>query len=123
MSAPLDFEAILAAIPTANRAVRVEQRAHGAVLFVPLRQRAWTKLARLILPLRPERGYALDRLGEEVWSACDGKRTLEAVVDEFARRHELSFHEARLCVMQFVRMLSERNLLALVVPKPEAERP
>ncbi len=117
MSAALDFQAVLSAVPTQNSAVRVERRAHGTVLMVPLRERRWTKLVRLVLPLRSERGYALDRLGEEVWSACDGERTLELIVEEFAAAHQLSFHEARLCVMQFIRMLSERNLLALVVPK------
>ncbi len=117
MSAALDFQALLAFVPTPNSAVRAERRAHGLVLMVPLRERAWTRLARLILPLRPERGYALDRLGEEVWQACDGKRTLETIVEAFATAHKLSFHEARLCVMQFIKMLSERNLVALVAKK------
>ena len=88
MTQSFDFDALLSAIPVANTAVRMERREHGMVLFVPLRERVWTRLARLVLPLRSERGFALDRLGEEVWQACDGKRTLEAIVDT------LSLHDA-----------------------------
>lgn len=118
MSGVIDFERMLLAVPAVNAAVRVERGQDGIVLFVPLRERPWTRFARWIFPLRTERGYALDRLGEEVFEACDGKRTLEAIVLAFAERHQLRFHEARLCVMQFIRMLSERNLVALVVPGP-----
>ena len=105
----------LAAVPVVNRAVRQETRGEALVLFVPLRRRWW--MAGPVswwLPLRRERGVALDRLGREVWDLCDGRRDLEAVVDRFAQRHRLGFHEARLTVMQFLKMLVERKLLVLV---------
>jgi hypothetical protein len=105
----------LAATPVRNAAVREEPRDAALVLFVPLRQRWWTAgPVRWLLPLRRERGVALDTLGREVWSACDGERNIEALVAEFADRHRLGFHEARLTVGQFLRMLVERKLLVIV---------
>ncbi|MEM8739527.1 MAG: PqqD family protein [Planctomycetota bacterium] len=116
------LERLLAAVPTANRAVRAEQRGEALVLFVPLRERWWMRgPASWWLPFRKERGIALDRLGQEVWAACDGVRNVEAVVAEFSRRHRLGFHEARLKVMAFLRLLAERKLLVLIGPSAAPE--
>jgi hypothetical protein len=113
-------ERILDAVPTPNSAVRLERRGESVVLFVPLRPRFWTGPPfSWLLPFRKERGYALDALGQEVFTACDGERTLEQIIEAFASRHRIRFHEARLAVTQFLRSLSERNLVALVVPRTE----
>jgi len=107
-------------VPTRNAAVREETRGDALVLFVPIRKRWWTRgLMAWCLPLRDEKGVALDTLGQEVWRACDGDRRLETLVDEFAGRHRLGFHEARLTVMRFLRMLAQRNLLVLVGEAPD----
>jgi hypothetical protein len=116
----LEPERLLDAVPAANRAVRVERRGSSVVLFVPIQQSFWTGPPfSWFLPFRKERGFALDALGEEVFSACDGQRTLEQIIERFAERHRLRFHEARVSVMQFVRMLSERKLVALIVASGE----
>ena len=108
---------VLSALPTQNSAVRVESTATGVVLFVPVARPAWLRAIAWALPLRREKGFALDALGREVWLACDGSHSFEAIVDAFAARHQLRFHEARAMVAEFVRTLSERNLVALVVPE------
>ena len=116
----LDPEKLLDAVPTPNAAVRLERRGDSVLLFVPLRPRFWTgPPLSWLLPFRKERGFALDALGEEVFAACDGRRTLEQIIEAFASRHRIRFHEARLAVTQFLRSLSERNLVALVVPRAE----
>jgi hypothetical protein len=112
----IDLEKLLDAVPTANSAVRVERHGESVVLFVPIRKRFWMGPPfSWVLPYRKEKGFALDALGAEVFSACDGERTLEQIIEGFADRHRLRFHEARLAVTQFLRTLSERNLVALVV--------
>jgi len=112
----IDLEQLLDAIPTTNAAVRVERQGDAVVLFVPIRRRFWMGPPfSWLLPFRKERGFALDALGAEVFSACDGERTLEQIIEGFAGRHRLRFHEARLAVTQFLRSLSERNLVAVVV--------
>jgi Coenzyme PQQ synthesis protein D (PqqD) len=112
----LEQSRVLSTTPTQNSAVRVQATAKGVVLFVPVSQPAWLRALAWALPLRREKGFALDALGKEVWLACDGSRSFEAIVVEFAARHQLRFHEARALVAQFVRTLSERKLVALVVP-------
>lgn len=112
----------LAARPTPNRAVRVERRGAALVLFVPLRRPWWLRgPVAWLLPLRSEKAVALDALGQEVWRACDGKRDLESLVEDFAARHRLGFHEARLTVMRFLQMLAQRKMLVLIGTRPETK--
>ena len=113
---PLLPARVLSAKPTRNSAVRVQSTTGGVVLFVPVARPAWLRVLSWALPLRREKGFALDSLGQEVWLACDGSRSFEAIVLEFAARHQLRFHEARAMVAEFIRTLGERNLVALVVP-------
>ena len=63
----------------------------------------------------PTRTVKLDRLGANVWSLCNGARTVEAVIDEFARVHRLSFHEARAAVTWYLSQLIQRGVLAIAV--------
>jgi len=69
-----------------------------------------------LVPLKPARTVRLDRLGTEVWALCDGERTVEAVIDEFASRHALSFHEARVAVTGYLTQLVQRGALAIALP-------
>jgi hypothetical protein len=120
-NATLEPEAVLDLVPTPNEAVRAERRGGALVLWVPLERPWWTRGAlRLLLPLREARGFELDALGEEVWSSCDGERTLERIIEDFAARHRIRFHEGRVAVLTFLRSLVERRLIALVGKRPAA---
>jgi hypothetical protein len=68
------------------------------------------------MPISHERAISLDRLGSEVWQACDGRRTVEEIVDLFAAAHDLTFHEARLSVTEFLRLLVLRGLVVVAGP-------
>jgi hypothetical protein len=117
-SPQLDQSRLLDAIPTRNAAVRAERRGDALVLWVPIRPRWWMQgPLGYLLPLRKEKGVALDGLGQEVWQACDGQQRLEKIIEAFSARHRVRFHEARISVLQFLRSLSERNLVAIVVPQ------
>ncbi len=116
-SETLTEEQVLDAVPMRNQSVRVEWRGSDrVVIYVALKQRwfmqpPWSWLLRV----RKEAGYELEGLGREVWEACDGKRTVEAIIDGFAEKHHLRFHEARLSVLAFLRQLIQRGMVVLVV--------
>ena len=106
---------VLDVVPVVNVAVRIERQRSGLLLWVPLRQRWWMgPPLSWLLPFKHEKGIALDSLGREVLEACDGKSTIERIVEDFANRHQLRFHEARQSVLMFLKMLVERNVVALV---------
>ena len=112
---------LLDAVPLRSQAVRVEQRGGQTVFHVPL-ERRWYMGPPLgwLMPFSRDRTLSLDRLGMEVWEACDGRKTVEQIVEQFAAAHHLRFHEARLSVMEFLKQLTQRGLIA-VVGLPQAE--
>ncbi len=110
---------VLDVIPVVNSAVRVELQTAGALLWVPIRRRWWMGAPlSWVLPFREEKGIALDGLGRQVLEACDGTATVERVVEDFAKRHRLRFHEARQSVLTFLKMLLERKVILFVVEPP-----
>lgn len=112
---PFDPGLLLDLVPVPNRAVRAESAGDGLLLWVPIQRRWWMGPPfSWLLPFRAERGIALDGLGRQVYRACDGIRTTEQIIEAFAVEHRLRFHEARLCVLTFLKSLVERNLVALV---------
>ena len=60
------------------------------------------------------RSVVLDRIGRTVWDLCDGQRTVERVVEEFAGRYGLTFHEARVSVTTYLKELVQRGALVMV---------
>lgn len=113
---------MLDAVPVKNRAVRVERHGEELRLFVPLR-RSWFHRPPVswLLPVKTERGVALDRLGREVWQACDGRRSVEQIAQRLAERYHLRFHEARASVMQFLQELTRRGVVVVVAPRQPAD--
>ena len=124
----LTLDQLLDAVPVKNEAVRVETvgQEEDERIVVYLRQRRpwWTRPPLgWVLPFREERGIALDRLGTGIYRACDGRRSVERIVEEFARVHVLSFHEARMAVEQFLKMMVGRNVLAVAVRESRQPKP
>ena len=116
--------ATLGAVPVRNRAVRQERRSdEETVLVAPLKER-WFMGPPLgwLLPFSRERKVALDRMGMTVWGWCDGKRTTEKVIEEFASRYHVTFHEARVSVLAFLRELTRRGLVALVYSPDDSKK-
>lgn len=108
-------ERLLEGVPQRNRSVELKQDEEGSVLWAPIRPRWWMKPPfSWIMGYRDQKGFSLDALGLEIWQACDGTRNIEQIVEEFAARHRTSFHEARIVVMQFIQLMTRRELIAIV---------
>jgi hypothetical protein len=108
---------MLSARPVRNEAAKPLREGTSRLRLTVKRR----KLRYLVPPLswvirpRPTHDVVLDELGAEVWDLCDGERTVEAVADEFARRHSLSFHESRVAVTSYMAELVRRGALAMVI--------
>jgi len=112
-------ERLLGGVPHKNSEVELKEDEDGPVLWAEVRRRWWMRPPfSWILPYRDRKGFRMDQLGFEVWQACDGSRTVEQIVEEFAERHRVDFHEARIAVMQFLKDLAGRELIALVFERP-----
>jgi hypothetical protein len=120
----ISLDDMLAAVPVQNRSAECAKDTENELhLRVPLRRR-WYMSAPFswAFPFRTHRGFSLDRLGREVWKACDGTRCVEEIVETFASKHHLSFHEARTAVSEFLKSLTQRGLIVIVGKPGERTR-
>jgi hypothetical protein len=113
---------LMEAVPVRNTEVVVERRgSRDVVLHVPLRQRWFNRPPfSWVFPFSSHRAVGLDALGAEVWEACDGRTPMETIIERFAARHALSFHEARTSVVAFLQQLTTRRVIVIVGPAREA---
>ncbi len=117
LSREADWGGMLRAQPTRNTAARaVENGSTGVTLYVKRRRPAWmVPPVSWVVPYSAEREIRLDTLGRQIWQWCDGKLTVEGIVDRFKDEHRLTFHEARAAVTGYLQKLIQRGVLAIVI--------
>lgn len=106
---------LLAAVPQKNEAATVERTAEGMLVSIPVRRPRWlVPPLSWVVPFSQKRQVELDAAGRLVLESCDGRRTVEEVIERFAGEHKLSFRESQLAVTQFLRELVTRGVIAIV---------
>jgi len=114
-SAAVNPEDLLHATPHPNRTMTIERQGKGGIVTTTRpRPRYLVPPITWFVKFRPLRRVGLDELGMQVLDLCDGRRTFEQVVEEFARVHRLTFREGQLSVTQFLAMLAQRGLIEIV---------
>ena len=111
------WRTMLRAKPVRNKAAAARRHSEIELRITIPRRRPAFLVAPLSWIVRPRlsRTIVLDMIGIEIWEQCDGQRNVEEVVDAVARTHRLSFHEARVAVTNYIRLLVERGALAMVM--------
>lgn len=61
------------------------------------------------------RSIELDPTGAQVWEWCNGQNNVEEVAVKFARQHNLTFHESRVSVTNYMKELVRRGALAIAI--------
>ncbi len=104
----------LLGVPLRNEAAGVVEEGDEIRVKVALK-RPWWLLPPISWAVKPrsEKDMRLDALGAEVWRLCDGERTVERVIDEFAASYRLTFHESRAAVTTYLKQLVERGVLVI----------
>jgi hypothetical protein len=99
-----------------NESMTVDRRNDGTTLAsIPLRRPGWlVPPLSWLIPFSSHRRVELDTVGAAVLDMCDGNKTVERIIEEFARKEKLSFREAQLPVTQFLQQLSDRGMMAIV---------
>jgi len=117
-STPGAWDQMLKAVLLPNEAAhKVRDEPDGSVtLAVPTRSPKFLfpPFSWLIRPPK-ERLTVLDPIGATIWRSCDGTRTVEEIVEIFAIRYRLSFHESRVSVTGYVKSLLQRGALAVSI--------
>ena len=113
-----DWIAMLDYVPMRNRAAReIENEERRIVLELPADaggvRRSAKQKALAVARGRPV-SLILQGSGREVWLLCNGRRTMREIIERYNRDKGLSFHTARLSVLQFIKQLSQRGFIIIV---------
>lgn len=107
---------MLDAVMIRNRAAREErdERTGEIRIAVPTRK-PWYHIPPVtwIVHAPAERITVLDPLGALVWEMCDGENAVEKIIEVFAEKYSLTFHESRVSVTQYLKKLVSRGALAV----------
>ena len=108
----------LQCVPVRNSQVGEERQEGGEVILAyPVTVRPWfAGLARRLggdVDGTRLKKLQLDALGTDVWMLLDGKRSVQSIVSEFARKHQLHPKEAEVSVTQFLRQLGKHGIIGL----------
>ncbi|MBT3296929.1 MAG: PqqD family protein [Verrucomicrobia bacterium] len=99
-----------------HRTPTVKQKEENGKLYVTvqLERSGWQRV--LGADKTRERTFGLDAYGRRVYECCDGKQTVQAIINQFAKRTHVSVTEAEMAVTKFVRTLMSKGLLVIEMP-------
>jgi len=105
----------LSAVPHQNAVMDVTSSGQGVLVAVPMNRPGWlVPPISWVLPFSRHRRVQLDATGAEVLKLCDGRLTVEEIIERFAQKHKLSFREGQVAVTRFLRDLLSRGIIAMV---------
>lgn len=106
--------------PIRNQAVEWTSKGDETVLVLRRREDRVGRLLDLFFVVPKERKLQLDAVGSYVWRQCDGRHTVQQLIDDLARKYKLNRKEAEVSLTEFLRQLGRKKLIAIAVPKDEA---
>lgn len=110
---PLDRRQVLRLYPLRNAVVRSEQKEDGVyTLIVPLPPRGLVGWLSRIFRLPREHRIELDEIGSVVWTLCDGRHSVETIVQRLVQQFKLERREAEYSLFVFLNTLSRRGFIA-----------
>jgi len=106
-------EQALRLYPLRNPVVRYETGENDCImLIVPVRPRGLWRLLGKFFKLPREHRIELDETGSTVWSLCDGRHSVESIVQKLMRQYKLERREAEYALFVFLDTLVRRGFIA-----------
>jgi len=110
----IDRRRSLEGVPILNNGVRVARATPENDHLVVTLTRGRGLLSRFQPPLM-ERTIKLDELGTFVLRQIDGRRTVKDIVESFMTRYRPNRREAELSTVTFLRSLTERKAISIII--------
>lgn len=77
---------------------------------------AFMRMFRKTFKMHQKKRYVLDGIGKSIYTAIDGEKTFEQIIDEFAEREKLTFFESRTLLGQYFQTLTRRGIIIASLP-------
>ncbi len=114
----------MAARPVRNKNLKVRRDDEGnVVITIPRRRSWWANFLATILNMPDEKKVALDKIGTAVWDQCNGKRTVQAIVEFFVEKYKLNRREAEVSMFAYLKELTKRGFIGFRVNGRSADGP
>lgn len=120
----MDRQGALTLRPGRNALLTWETRETGEIVLTVPENKSVGPVTRIMakwLNAPTERKVELDEVGGFVWELCDGKNTIEAIVQKTGKQYKMNRREAEVSVTMFLQMLHERNFIGLYKKTSKAE--
>jgi len=113
---------LLAAVPVRHPGAKEQEAKNDALrLAVPLPRSRVARWLTLGNNQPVTRQFELDERGAAVWRMIDGRMTVRAMIESFAKTHRLNLREAEVAMLSYLRTLSSRSIVAIQFPSKANE--
>ncbi|HLK58050.1 MAG TPA: PqqD family protein [Chthonomonadaceae bacterium] len=120
----VDRQDVLVLRPGRNALITWEKLENGTTLLRIPENKSVGWLTRMMakwLHAPTERKVELDEVGGFVWELCDGKNTIEAIVQKLSREYKMNRREAEVSGTLFLQTLLDKNYIGLYKKASKAE--
>jgi len=114
----------LESVVVKSEGVKEETAESGDVTLTVSRRRD-SLAARFLMRffgLPEKRKIILDERGSFIWRCCDGRVTVEEMIERFCGRYKVSRKEAEVSIVYFIKSLAKRGLAGVVVKRMNHDR-
>ena len=119
----LSREQSLAARPLRNSNLTVSRDDDGnALIVIPRRETWWANAVAKFLRMPDKKKIALDEIGTAVWDQCDGRHTVQSIIDNFVEKYKLNRREAEVSMFAYFKELTQRGFIGFQVDGQENEK-
>ncbi len=113
------WKKMLTAKPIKNQAAVFQKQDEKHIKVTVKKEKPKYLIPPLSWIIRPKlhKDIVLDEIGSWILNLCDGSRTVEDIIEGFSQQHKLTFHEARVSITGYMKLLVQRGILAIAVQK------
>lgn len=113
-------EAMFKSKPVRNDQLTWEENESGEIVVTLERGDSWKVRALSKLFWIPDqKTLVLDEIGSQVWSMCDGRTNVEAMIRKLSDTHKLNVKEAEISLLAYLKKLGQKGLVGFVVAKTD----
>jgi hypothetical protein len=114
----IDRKGALGTVPLRNGLIEWSRDGEDQiVLRVPWRRDRLGRVLKRLVSAPDYRQVILDEVGSDVWELCDGKHSVDGIIQALAGKYKLNRREVELSLAVYLRTLAKRGYIGLMAKK------